>query len=243
MTSNDVSSLKIGYARCSTDEQDFTAQREALAALGVVPGRFYADHGLTGANRDRPGLHQALTACRAGDTLVVTKLERLARSIPDARDITEELSARQIKLSLGGVAYDPTDPAGRLLFNVLALVAEFEADLIRGRTREGMRVAKAKGRLRGKAPKLSRAQEAHLVQLHGDGEHTVAELAELFRVTRSTVYRALAREGARVLAREPVGSPSPKLDEGAALELATAELRALRAARKAPTLVQVAPVA
>ena len=73
----------------------------------------------------------ALAACRAGDTLVVTKLDRLARSLPDARDILDELTKRNVKLSLGGSIHDPTDPVGRLLFNVLAMVAEFEADLIR----------------------------------------------------------------------------------------------------------------
>ena len=89
--------------------------------------------------------------------------------------------------------HDPTDPVGRLLLNVLAMVAEFEADLIRARTGEGIKVAKAKGRLRGKQPKLTPRQEAHLVQLHRTGEHTSAELAELFNVARSTVYRALQR--------------------------------------------------
>ena len=133
-------------------------------------------HGLTGTNRERPGLHQALAACRAGDTLVVTKLDRLARSLPDARAIADELTQREVKLNL----HDPTDPVGRLLFNVLAMVAEFESDLIRMRTREGMKVAKAKGRLRGKQPKLSATQEAHLVKLYRAGEHTISELEELF---------------------------------------------------------------
>ena len=81
--------------------------------------------------------------------------------------------------------------------NVLAMVAEFESDLIRMRTREGMKVAKARGRLRGKQPKLSRKQEEHLVALHRAGEHTNAELAELFGIGRSTVYRALERSRAR----------------------------------------------
>jgi DNA invertase Pin-like site-specific DNA recombinase len=189
--------MKIGYARVSTDAQDLTAQRDALAALGVAADRVYVDHGLTGTNRDRPGLRQALAACRAGDTLVVTKLDRLARSLPDARAIADELTAGQVKLNLGGSVHDPTDPVGRLLFSVLAMVAEFEADLARMRTREGMKVARAKGRLRGKQPKLSTRQEAHLVALHGAGEHTVGELEELFGVTRSTVYRALARGRAR----------------------------------------------
>ncbi len=178
--------LLIGYARVSTDAQDLTAQHDALTALGVHPDRIYVDHGLTGTNRDRPGLREALAACRAGDTLVVTKLDRLARSLPDARGLADELTARAIRLSLNGSVHDPTDPVGRLLFNVLAMVAEFEADLIRMRTREGMAVARAKGWLRGKQPKLTARQEAHLVALHHAGGHTAAELAELFAVARST---------------------------------------------------------
>ena len=155
-----MSALLVGYARCSTDQQDLTAQRDGLLTLGVEAERIYVDHGLTGTNRERPGLREALAACPAGDTLVVTKLDRLARSLPDARAIADELTTRQISLSLGGSVYDPTDAVGRLLFNVLAMVAEFESDLIRLRTREGMKVAKAKGRLRGKQPKLNRRQEA-----------------------------------------------------------------------------------
>jgi DNA invertase Pin-like site-specific DNA recombinase len=130
-----------------------------------------------------------LAACRAGDTLVVTKLDRLARSLPDARDILDELTERNVKLSLGGSIHDPTDPVGRLLFNVLAMVAEFEADLIRLRTREGMKVAKAKGRLRGKKPN----QAKHRLELHDSGSYTPAELAELFGVGRSTIYGTIER--------------------------------------------------
>ena len=120
-----MSALLVGYARCSTDQQDLTAQRDALLGLGVEAERIYVDHGLTGTNRERPGLREALAACRAGDTLVVTKLDRLARSLPDARAIADELTTRQISLSLGGSVYDPADAVGRLLFNVLAMVAEF----------------------------------------------------------------------------------------------------------------------
>src|SRR5450759_2482125 len=189
-----MAALLIGYARCSTDQQDLTAQRDGLATLGVAVNRVYVDHGLTGTNRERPGLREALAACREGDTLVVTKLDRLARSLPDARAIADELTVRQVSLNLGGSVYDPTDPVGRLLFNVLALVAEFESDLIRLRTREGMKVAKAKGHLRGKQPKLNHRQEAHLVALLDTGEYTTAELADLFSVGRSTVYRAVERE-------------------------------------------------
>lgn len=188
-----VSAHIVGYARVSTNDQDLTAQRNQLAVLGVPADRIYTDHGLTGTNRDRPGLRQALAAVRDGDTLVITKLDRLARSLPDARDIIEELTKKNVKLSIGGSIHDPADPVGRLLFNVLAMVAEFESDLIRARTREGMQVAKAKGRLRGKQPKLSKSQEAHLVSLYKGGHHTTAEIAELFKVARSTVYRIVQR--------------------------------------------------
>ncbi|MDQ3104127.1 MAG: recombinase family protein, partial [Actinomycetota bacterium] len=109
-----MSALLIGYARCSTDAQDLSAQRDGLARLGVAAERIYVDHG--------PGLREALAACRAGDTLVVTKLDRLARSLPDARAIADELTTRQVSLNLGGSVYDPTDAVGRLLFNVLAMV-------------------------------------------------------------------------------------------------------------------------
>ena len=115
----------------------------------------------------------------------------MPRILPDARAIADELTTRQVRLNLGGSVYDPTDAVGRLMFNVLAMVAEFESDLIRLRTREGMKVARAKGHLRGKLPKLTRRQEAHLVSLLATGQYSTAEVAELFGVGRSTVYCAI----------------------------------------------------
>jgi len=184
----------IGYARCSTDKQDLSAQQAALIALGVAADRIYTDHGLTGTHRTRPGLDQALAAVRSGDTLVVPKLDRLARSVPDARDIADALIARGIKLALGSSVYDPSDPMGKMFFNILATFAEFEADLIRLRTREGMAIARAKGKLRGKQPKLSLKQQKELCRMHGDGTYSISDLAELFSVSRPTVYRTLARQ-------------------------------------------------
>jgi len=184
----------IGYARCSTDKQDLAAQQAALVELGVSAERIYVDRGLTGTNRDRPGLDQALAAVRAGDTLVVPKLDRLARSVPDARDIAELEMARGVRLALGASVYDPSDPMGKMFFNVLATFAEFEADLIRMRTREGMAIAKAKGKLRGKMPKLSEKQQRELLRMHETGEYSISDLAELFSVSRPTVYRTLARK-------------------------------------------------
>lgn len=184
----------IGYARCSTDRQDLAAQEAALAGLGVAADRIYTDRGFTGTNRLRPGLDQALAAVRSGDTLVVPKLDRLARSVPDARAIADQLAGRGVKLQLGASVHDPTDPMGKLFFNILATFAEFEADLIRMRTREGMAVARAKGKLRGKKPKLSDRQQKELRRMHDTGDYSVSDLAELFTVSRPTVYRTLVRQ-------------------------------------------------
>ena len=145
----------IGYARCSTLAQDLTAQRQALAALGVPADRVYLDKGLTGTSRARPGLDQALAAVREGDTLTVTKLDRLARSVPDALDILGQLSARGVRFALGGSVYDWNDPFARMFLQILAVIAEFEANLIRQRTREGMDIARQNGKLRGKQPASS----------------------------------------------------------------------------------------
>ena len=161
--------------------------------LGVSDDRLYLDHGMTGRDRRRPGVQQALAAVRQGDTLVVPKLDRLARSVPDARAIGDSLAAGGVRLSIGGTVYDPADPIGKMFFNILATFAEFEVDLLRMRTREGMAIARAKGRLKGKAPKLSARQRAHVLGLVRAGDHTIAELAELCSVSRATIYREIAR--------------------------------------------------
>jgi DNA invertase Pin-like site-specific DNA recombinase len=194
-----MTEIRIGYARCSTDRQDLTAQQEALVKLGVSPDRIYIDKGLTGSNRLRPGLDQALAAVRGGDTLVVPKLDRLARSVPDARDIADALQARGVKLALGINIYDPTDPMGKMFFNILATFAEFEGDLIRLRTREGMAIARAKGKLRGKQPKLSDKQQKELCRMRETGQYSISDLAELFSVSRPTVYRTIYRQQNKVL--------------------------------------------
>jgi DNA invertase Pin-like site-specific DNA recombinase len=139
---------------------------------------------------------------------VVPRLDRLARSVPDARQIGDSLVARGVRLSLGGTVYDPADPMGKMFFSILATFAEFEADLLRLRTREGMAVARSRGRLKGKQPRLSARQQAGLARMHATGEYTIADLAEVFSVGRATVYRVLER--ARL---QPAGS-SQAAEEG-----------------------------
>ena len=134
-----------------------------------------------------PGDQVAETAC-AVETLPARPVCACAREIGDS------LAARGIKLSLGGQVYDPADPMGKMFFNILATFAEFEVDLLRARTREGMAVAKARGKLRGKQPKLTSKQQRELVRMCGTGEYTIADLAEVFTVSRTTIYRTLQRD-------------------------------------------------
>lgn len=149
---------------------------------------------MTGANRARAwpaGGARGGAAC--GDTLVVTKLDRLAQSLKDTRDSADELTLKGVRSSPGGSAYDPTDPVGRLLFNILGIVAEFEGDLIRMRTREGMAIARAKGKLKGKQPKLTRTHRGHLYEVLDSGAYSQTEIAELFNVSHATIYREVLR--------------------------------------------------
>ena len=181
----------IRYARCSTDRQDLAAQLLERLVLGVVEDRIHTDHGLTGSTR--PGLDQALAAVRAGDTLIVPKPDRLTRSAPDARAIAGRLRERGVKLALGRALYDPDDPMGKMFFNILATIAEFEDDFIRMRTREGMGIACARRKLRGKQLKLSDRQQREFCRMHATGEYFISDLAELFSVSRPTVGTTLNR--------------------------------------------------
>jgi len=129
--------------------------------------------------------------------LVVSKLDRLARSVPDARAIADQLQRKGVRLALGSSVYDPADPIGKMFFNILATFTEFEADLIRMRTREGMAIARAKGKLRGKQPKLSEKQQKELGRMHASGDYSISDLAEIFSISRPTVYRTLQRKSAQ----------------------------------------------
>jgi DNA invertase Pin-like site-specific DNA recombinase len=194
--------MLLGYARVSTRiAQDTEHQERDLRAMGC--DRIFLDRGYTGSNTDRPGLAQAMACLRPGDTLAVTKLDRLARSLLDARRLAEEIVAAGASLRLGHAVYDPTDPVGRLMFNVLAIIAEFERDLIVMRTRDGLETARLKGRLRGRPPKLDRDRERALVAMVAEDRYTLGQVAGIFGVSRSTVGRALARAGQSGAGDEP----------------------------------------
>jgi len=192
-----VNGTRVGYARCSTDEQDVIVQTEQLTDLGVTPDRIYIDRGFSGTSRkNRAGLDQALAPVWDGNIFTVTKFDRFARNMAEACQILTDLSERGVHFGLGGSVYDWNDPFGRLFLQTLAMVAEFEANLIRLRTREGMAVAKRKGKLRGKQPKLAESAQRSIRARYAEGGLSMADLAEEYRVGRSTIHRVIHGEPA-----------------------------------------------
>lgn len=161
----------------------------------------YVDHGLAGANGSRPDLWGSMAAVRTGEVLVVAKLDRLARSLPCAREIAPELTPLGVTPNIGRSVHDPV---GRLLLRVLSMGADSEAHRLS--TREGMAAAKENGRLGDKKPKFSPSQKKHLVSLHRGREITIADIAERFGASRSTVCRAIQR----ARASSPRGLPEGK---------------------------------
>lgn len=153
----------------------------------MTSDRIGTDHGLTGTNRLQPGLDQALAAARAGATVIMPKLDRLACSVPYARAIADELMKRRVKLQLGSSVHDPTDPMGKMLFGILAIFAEFESDPIRLAIREGMAVARAKGKLKGKKPKRSPIQSKASRRMCDTGNYSISDLSDVCQVSRPTI--------------------------------------------------------
>jgi len=178
----------IGYARVSTREQHPEAQTDALAAAGCE--KLFVDHA-SGTLATRTALEQALGYLRAGDTLVVTKLDRLGRSVRNLKVLADQLQSRQVGLRALSQGIDTTTPGGRLFFHMLAAIAEFEHDLIVERTTDGLAAARARGRLGGPKFKMTPTKIAQARAMYDAGEHTVAHIADTFGVSRPTIYRHL----------------------------------------------------
>src|SRR3954453_9962793 len=182
----------IGYARVSTDDQRLDLQLDALAQVGVSSQHVYTDKA-SGSRSDRPGLAAAIKATRAGDTLVVWRLDRLARSTAELLKISDQLRDRDVSLRSLNEALDTSTASGKLIFTVFAAMAEFERNVIRERTMAGLRSAKEKGRRGGRKPKLTSAKLRMARTLLGDPMTTMEQVAEQMGVHRTTLYRALER--------------------------------------------------
>ncbi|MGK8464850.1 recombinase family protein [Nocardia cyriacigeorgica] len=175
--------FRVGYCRCSIDEQDVEIQTGQLLALGVPADRIFIDSGFSGTTRkNRAGLDNALTAvtsaAAAGGArqvvLTTTKFDRFARNMAEAGQILDDLRERDVLFGLGSSVYDWNDPFGKLFLQTLAMVAEFEANLNHLRTREGMATARAKGRLKGKRPKLPLTARRTIHRRYHDADDTAS---------------------------------------------------------------------
>ena len=184
--------MLIGYARVSTDDQNLALQRDALAAAGCE--KIYEDK-TSGAKAERPGLGLALEVARAGDTLIVWRLDRLGRSLKDLIALAEGLDKRGVGLKSLKEALDTTSSGGRLIFHMFAALAEFERDLVRERTQAGLTAARARGRLGGRPKRLTPEKRRLVVQLYRAKEHSIAEICRLMGISKPTLYSYLAETG------------------------------------------------
>lgn len=182
--------MLIGYARVSTLEQNPRPQIDALVAAGVDPERVYLDF-VSGTRASRPEWDKARSALRDGDTLVCTRLDRLARSLKHLVNLSDELRRNNVELKVTEQGVDTSTPEGRAMFGMLAVMAEFQRDLIVANTTDGLASARARGRVGGRKPKLTPAQVDMAQQMYDQREKTVAQIAELLGVKRTTVYNHL----------------------------------------------------
>jgi DNA invertase Pin-like site-specific DNA recombinase len=180
--------MLIGYARVSTLDQTLALQQDALTAAGCE--HIYTDT-VSGSVTTRPGLTQALSQLRAGDTLVVWRLDRLGRSLPHLIETVSALVRQGVGFRSLQEQIDTTTSGGKLVFHVFGALAEFERDLIRERTHAGLAAARKRGRLFGRPKALTAQQVRQLQSLAKDERNTVAEICQTLGISRATYYRYL----------------------------------------------------
>ncbi|WP_336653276.1 MULTISPECIES: recombinase family protein [unclassified Leucobacter] len=188
---------RLGYVRVSTSNQDEALQHEALDRAKVLKRNRYADHGVSGAKQDRPGLDALLSDAQAGDTIVVYKLDRLGRSTAHVAGLIEELTQRGIFIESVGDGLSSSTPTGRAMLQMLAIFAEMERSFIRDRTKAGLAEARKAGRTGGRRAVLDAKQVKQVQALRAAGT-PVPDIARTMGVSVATVYRTLspARERA-----------------------------------------------
>ena len=176
----------LGYARVSTDDQSLDAQIDALTAAGAE--KIFSEK-ISGSKRQRAELDRLLRELLAGDVVVVTKYDRLARSLGDLLAIVETIREHGAGFRSIAEDIDTTTPAGRLIFHVFGSIAQFERERIAERTREGIAAARRRGRVGGRPPALSDEQKAEVRELRDKEHRRLPEIARLFNVSLSTVRR------------------------------------------------------
>jgi DNA invertase Pin-like site-specific DNA recombinase len=184
--------MRFGYGRVSTRDQHTEAQHDALVAAGVDEANVYVEKASTRLAL-RPQLETVRRLLRAGDTLVITKIDRLARSLLDLITIADELRAAGVTLEVLSGTFNRADPMGEAFFQMTGVFAQLERDLIRQRTNEGLAAARARGRKGGRKPKLTDAQAAEVCAMYAAKGKTVAEIGDLFGISREAVYGYVKR--------------------------------------------------
>jgi DNA invertase Pin-like site-specific DNA recombinase len=181
--------MEIGYARVSTGEQTLDLQLDALSKAGC--GKVSTETA-SGAKADRPVLDEVLSYLRAGDTLVVWRLDRLGRSLQHLIEVVAQLAVRGIGFKSLTEQIDTTTSGGKLVFHVFGALAEFERDLIRERTQAGLAAARARGRTGGRPKKLADPKQLELARaLYAGGQTDIATICRTLGISRATLYRAL----------------------------------------------------
>jgi DNA invertase Pin-like site-specific DNA recombinase len=186
--------MKIGYARISTQDQNTQAQ---AAALENARCETIFHEQASGGRWDRPELQRLLDQLRAGDVVVVWKLDRLSRSLKDLLMLLEKIQLAGASFISLTEAIDTATPAGRMMMQMVGAFAEFEREMLRERTKAGLESAKRQGRIGGRRPKLTEQQQQEIISLVTSGKKSSADAARLFQVHPSTVTRLLARNRAK----------------------------------------------
>jgi DNA invertase Pin-like site-specific DNA recombinase len=180
--------MLIGYARVSTQDQTLDLQKDALQKIGCT--KIFTETA-SGSMTERPGLHEVLQFLRAGDALVVWRLDRLGRSLPHLIETIATLQQRSIGFKSLTENIDTTTPGGKLIFHVFGALAEFERDLIRERTQAGLIAARARGK-RGGRPALLDPKKLKLLEtLYADKQHRIIDILNTLHISKSTLYRYL----------------------------------------------------
>jgi DNA invertase Pin-like site-specific DNA recombinase len=185
-----VTGYKIGYSRVSTAEQSHASQEDLLNKVGI--DRIYLDT-YTGSKASRPELDKMLSSLRSGDTVVVTRLDRLGRSAKDLLALSSQLEDKGVNLFVIEQSIDTSSAEGKLFFTIISAMAEFERSLISARTKDGLEAARARGRRGGRKPVMTRAKQETAKSMYSNGKY-VSEIAKVLCVSRPTVYKALNQD-------------------------------------------------
>lgn len=184
--------ILVGYARVSTEDQNLDMQRDALTKAGVDPFYIFEEKS-TGVHTKRPELTTCLRTLRKGDTLIVYRLDRLARSLADLMKILDGFNERGIKFKSLSENIDTSGAMGRLIFHIIGAIAEFEAGLISERTKAGLEAAALRGRKGGRKPVVDREMMKGILTMLKDPTVTHDDVSRAFKISRGAVYRALKR--------------------------------------------------